>query len=271
VLLDQLTEDKVEQWIDSLGFKSSSSFNSARKHLMAFVNFAVGKNRPLQTNPIAELRLRRFVSNNRDKILTPRETAKLFHFAMTHDHFNQALGLGALEAFAGIRFSSAYRFDAKVDLNAKEHTFVLPARKLKTGKESGEGHMVDTSDLVGMEPLWQWIALAPASSWEMTPRQYLNLKSAWFKAAGVRHPHNCFRHGFATYDLHAHRNPGRTAYILAHKNQSLLWDTYKGNATRHASELYQKIAPDTCQRIAAGEPLPDLSQPRKVPEPTGES
>lgn len=86
----------------------------------------------------------------------------------------------------------------------------------------------------------------------MLPRLYMRLKSELFIVAYVPHPWNCLRHGFATHDIAANKNPGRTATILCHKDQDELWEHYYGIATHKEGILYQHITPATCGKIAQG-------------------
>mgnify|MGYP002134221204 CR=1 FL=1 len=261
--LDRIRAGEVEKMIDAMGNGHGPTFNGYRKIYFAFFNRAV-EARVLRENPIAEMKSRRFVIDNTTRILTPQQTAQLFHFAMGHPTFGKIIGRLALEFFLGVRFSSSYRA-SEADINAAERTVKLPADKLKTGMESGVSHMVDTNNFPGLDPLWEWLAIAPKEGWNLEPREYMGLKSGLFTAAGVPHPQNCARKSFATYDLAAWRNPGRTAYILGHVDQEELWNDYKGNATQAAAQLYQRIAPTTARQIAAGEPLPVPSRRRRAP------
>jgi hypothetical protein len=117
-------------------------------------------------------------------------------------------------------------------------------KKLKTKKR----HYID--GLPGQ--VWEWLAVTPEACWDLTARQYMELKSRLFVEAGVPHPHNCLRHSFCTYDVAAHKNPGRTAYILCHRNQDLLWDRYKGNAKEADGVTYQAITPGKAASLAEG-------------------
>jgi hypothetical protein len=247
--LHQPKSEAVEKWLAAQGHASPHTFNSHRKVLFTLFNQAVP--RLISHNPIADLRRRRAVVDNRKRLLTPPQTAQLFHTALTIERFRPLLNRLALEAFLGIRFSSAYRLQPG-DVRAAERAIMLPGPELKTGVESGEGHFVDGAP----EQLWAWLAIAPQAGWDITPRQYLALKSLLFVAAGVPHPPNCLRKSFATYDLAAHKNPGRTAYFLGHTNQRELWRSYKGNASKADGELYQQITPATCAEIARGGRLP---------------
>jgi hypothetical protein len=260
--LDFPTADVIEKTIDAMGNESPATFNSYRKHYFTFFNRAVSL-KLIRDNPISALKPRRHQVDNSKRILSPQNTAKLFAFALDHPVFKKILGRLALETFMGARFSSGYRF-SKEDINFEERGIMLPAEKLKEGMESGVSHYVDTNNFPGLEILWDWLAITPDECWDFTPRQYMELKSQVFVAAGVPHPHNCLRKSFATYDLAAHRNPGRTAYILAHVDEKELWNDYKGNATTAAGKLYQTISPSTCREIAAGALLLGPNQPHTI-------
>lgn len=263
--LDKVASDKVEAWLDSLGYTSNFTFNSQRKHLNAFFNDAVAKE-VIDDNPLATLKKRRAFVDNRKRLLTPSQTAQLFHHALTHDEFRPCLARLALEAFVGIRFSSAQRL-AEDQINIGGRGVLLPADRLKTGLESGQGHYIEGAPA----QVWAWIKVTPASGWDLTERQYLHLKSLLFRVAHVPHPKNCLRKSFFAYDLNAHRNPGRTAYLGGHRDQRKLWDTYKGNATHADSVLYQAITPQTCETIAQGGWPRGLDRPRKARAPRGGS
>lgn len=263
ILLEDTKAAAVEKWIDSLGHASGFTFNSIRKILFAFFNDAV-RTEIICENPIEGLRRRRAVIDNRKRILTPAHAAQLFATALTQERYRPALARLALEAFVGVRFSSAQRM-SNSDIKLEDRGVLLPAGQLKTGLESGVGHYIEGAPA----QLWAWLAVAPESGWALTERQYMELKSLVFVAAGVPHPPNCLRKSFATYDLNAHRNPGRTAFLLGHTSQKKLWDTYKGNASQADSLLYQKITPQTCAAIARGEAPRAPGRRRKAPAPPG--
>jgi len=236
----------VEEWIEDFDeVKSEATFNAYKKIISALFTPYVEKG-DIRRNPIADVKLR---DDNTGKvgILTPQQAAKLFHYAHVTPKFNPVIGRLALEAFVGLRYSSGVRL-AKEDIKEKEKGILLPKHKMKTKTR----HYID-----GMpDQVWDWLAITPEGCWALTPRQYMQLKSDLFTEAGVPHPHNCLRHSFCTYDVAAHKNPGRTAYILCHTDQELLWRRYKGNATQSDGLLYQTITPATALEVAEGKPAP---------------
>jgi integrase len=252
LVLDQVPAREIAAWVDDFDeVQSDVTFDNYVKHVSALFGDAI-KRKVIRENPCKEIE-RRHDGIGEVKIITPAQTAQLFVTAMSYEVEDQklfmpALGRLALEAFVGLRFSSGCRI-AKADINFEDRGITLPKKKLKTGKlKGGRRHYIDGLP----DQIWDWLAIAPDETWLLTPRQYMELKSRLFRVAEVPHPHNCFRHGFATYDVAAHKNPGRTATILCHSNQEELWEHYNGMATQAAGFRYQSITPLTAREIAHG-------------------
>jgi len=240
--LNEVNARDVEAWIDSLDqVESEATFNSYLKHIRVIFAAAVNAGE-LPRNPLDSIRLRED-SHEEAGILTPQQAARLFEYARVTSKYTRVIGRLALEAFLGLRYSSGTRVDKK-DINFKEHGILLPRLKVKTRTR----HYVDKMP----DQLWAWLAITPEECWTVKPRNYLRLKSDLFADANVPHPPNCFRHSFATYDLAAHKQPGRTATLLCHESERLLWRRYKGNATQSDGLLYQAITPSTARDIAEG-------------------
>lgn len=139
-----------------------------------------------------------------------------------------------MEAFAGIRFSSASVL-RKEDVDFSALGIVLPAASIKTRRrEYIEGLP---------ENLWTWLRAAPEEAWTVTPRQYMAAKSDVFRLAGVDNPGNVLRHSFASYHVALHGDAARTAIILCHTAQAMLWRHYKGRATKADALRYFAITP----------------------------
>jgi integrase len=235
--LTQITGDDIEDWIESdLGYDNPHTFNNWRKHIRSFFDFY---RKEIFQNPCDDIRTMDDATDHVG-ILTPVQTAKLFAFALT-DNRRHIIGRLALEAFAGLRFASAYRLE-KADINFKDKGILLPKHKIKTKRR----HFVDGLP----ENLWTWLAVTSDACWAMTPAEYMREKSLLFTDAKVPHPHNCLRHSFCTYHVAAFKNPGLTATILCHRNQGMLWARYNGNATQEAGKLYWTITPETAPVLA---------------------
>ncbi len=232
-----VTADEITGWILSLGSSNPRTFNSVLKHVRAFYN---QNKKHVPVSPADEIKLK---DDSIDEvgILTPQETAKLFGFALKNKP--DAIGRLALEAFAGLRFGSADKL-SKEDINFKERGIMLPKHKVKTRRRFYLDDLPDN--------LWDWVDLSTDACWQMEKNDWMHMKSRLFAGAAVPHPRNCLRHSFCTYHVSAYKNPGRTATILCHQNQTQLWGHYHGIASQAAGLTYFSIKPENVEQIAAG-------------------
>ena len=184
------------------------------------------------------------------QINTVAEVAQLFAYAL--EHHKEALGRLTLEAFVGLRFSSAYRLE-KGDINFADKGILLPRHKLKTKRR----RYIDGLP----ENVWPWLKETNDACWAMTSNEWMHLKSQLFVDANVPHPHNSLRHSFCTHHIAAHKNPGKTATILCHTSQDELWEHYNGCATEQAGGLYFKITPLTAPTMAKDPAVLALAYP----------
>ena len=120
------------------------------------------------------------------------------------------------------------------------------------------------------ENLWAWLKKTPPKAFEMTHRQMFHRRAQAFKWAGLLveaddisrenakrerkdlppldlkskcPPKNALRHSFVTYHVAMHRNPGKTALIVSHRDQDCLYRDYLGIANRKDAEKYFEICP----------------------------
>lgn len=54
---------------------------------------------------------------------------------------------------------------------------------------------------------------------------------------------NVLRHSFASFHVAANKDPGKTALILTHRNQQMLYRHYKGRASEADGLAYFGITP----------------------------
>lgn len=166
------------------------------------------------------------------QILTVEQTRTLFERSAGDGRHRETLGRIALEAFAGLRNDTAAQI---VAAEIQPDGLRVPAAKIKTAK---------AQFLDGLPAnLHAWLAWSRPAEWCMTRRQYAEAKARAFIRADVPHPHNCLRHGFASYHVAALKDPGKTAVILCHKSQNLLWDVYRGIAEEADGKAYFEIMP----------------------------
>lgn len=229
-----VTTAQLREWLAALEMTPYSKKHH-RANVDRFFSWLVAE-RLAEYNPCSNVPVPTNESNPIN-ILTVDQTAHLF--AVNHGH--RSIGRLAMEAFAGLRFTSAARL-TKEDIKADRHGIEMPAAKHK----SGERQFIE--DLP--ENVWQWIKHAPAAGWKLTWWAYRADKRAMFEAAGLKGDEekdaasrNVLRHSFASYHVALHRDPGKTALILTHRNQQMLWRHYKGRASQADGKRYFEIAP----------------------------
>lgn len=165
-------------------------------------------------------------------VLSVEDAVKLF----TANRDQPCIGRLALEAFGGLRYSSAARIQ-KEHLDFDSKGVAMPGKAHKSGKRKyRQGHAAN---------LWAWLAHAPEMCWTMTVRQYLKAKGEAFVRAGVANPGNVLRHSFASYDLALRKDPPKTAYIMQHTSLKML-EIYEGIAKEADAAAYFALTPATC-------------------------
>lgn len=142
----------------------------------------------------------------------------------------------ALEAFSGLRYSSAQRL-ALEDLNFEEKTIVMAGANHKSRRR----HLLE-----GMpDNVWPWLLKFRdrPEAWDLTSKAYLYRKMHAFQRAGVPNPGNILRHSFCSYHVALHRDAAKTAVLMQHTKPSTLYRHYKGMARQVDAERYFQILP----------------------------
>jgi len=192
-------------------------------------------------------------------ILTVDETRRLFRINDKIDP--EICGLLALGAFAGMRSSAISRIDHE-EIDFSQRGILTPAEKTKKKRRQWIEDLPDN--------LWAWLKRTPPQAFEMTHRQMLHRRSMALKRAGLlveaddlgrenakrerqglepvemkpkAPPKNALRHSFVTYHVALHRNPGKTALIISHRDQDCLYRHYLGIAKQKDGDKYFKIFP----------------------------
>jgi len=225
----------MAEWLDGLGLARGTVYHHFAS-MRAFFKWAkLGK--LTGDNPCDGIKPPRRVDVDVET-LTVAQGIALFAKAASENADRELYGRLALEAFAGLRFSSAARI-AGADISQDAKGLTLPADKIKTRRRQYIDGLPDN--------LWAWIAWARPADWTMTERQYLEAKSKAFTRADIPHPRNCLRHSFATYHVAAHKDVSRTATLLCHSSPKTLWRHYKGRATEADGVSWFRILPPSVE------------------------
>jgi site-specific recombinase XerD len=169
--------------------------------------------------------------------LSVEQTESLFRAAVAK--YPDAVAYFALGAFAGLRSSAATRLEWREHIRFEQRGILITAENAKNRRRQFvDGHEGN---------LWDWLEWArdhAPGGFELPDRQWNSLRGKVAKEAGVVMPHNALRHSFCTYHCALFGDAGRTATLLTHRgNVSILYEHYKGNATRPDAERYFGIRP----------------------------
>lgn len=244
--LKDITTQDISEFIHDLPFQAVSK-KHYRTYLVGafkwFIRQKWTKSNPVSAVPTPKVHLAE------PGILTVTETEALFRANEKVDP--EICGLLALGAFAGMRSSAISRL-AWEELDFKNRAILTPAAKTKKGRRQFIEGLPDN--------LWAWLEKTPKKAFRMTTRQFAHRREAAFSRAGLlvtrtaakaskgklqpkSPPKNCLRHSFVSYHVALHRDPGKTALLVSHKNQSILWDHYLGVATAKDAKDYFGILP----------------------------
>jgi len=229
--LEDITSEKIEDWIDSLeAVAAVSTFNDYRKRLAVFFDYFKSD---CPSNPAKKVERRIDLSEN-EKVMPVEDIKRLLEYARAHQP--EVLVRLAAEVFTGLRFTSSAKLE-KQHVNFTRKNLKLPKHVMKTRRS----HLFEPP-----EAFWAWakIGAEHPEGWKMSASQWMHAKSRLFKEAEVDHPSNGLRHSFCSYHVAANESPSKTAYILAHTNEGLLWSTYKGMASKDEGEAFLNLRPD---------------------------
>ena len=236
-----IEREEIAAWLDGLQIDGAPAADFTRRthavRVRTLFRWLVD-NRKLDRSPCDGLRPVK-ITPEEVSILTIEHAKALFKKNSTNEDGTpvdstrrELCGRLALEAFAGLRFSSA-ALVVPADIEGKG--IVLPAAKIKTRRRQ----FIDGLP----ENLWAWLEWSGVASWSMTPRNYMREKSAAFIRADIPHPNNCLRHSFASYHMATNKDASRTAAILCHTSPKMLYLHYKARATEAAGAAYFQIMP----------------------------
>lgn len=241
--LRDVTPQVVVEWLGNLPLtrgKAAASPKTVHAHRASvnrFFSHAVAA-RWTDYNPVSAVPVPDLEHGETINILTVEEARALF----ANNEGSVAIGRLALEAFGGLRYTSAARLTAE-DLNHEDCGITMPGPKHKSGRR----HYVEGWPA----NLWLWVKHAPEACWDLTQRQYADAKRIAFINAGLKGDgasdeerlRNALRHSFATYHAAAFRDLEETARLLTHRSKHKLYSNYMGRATEGEGRAYFEIKP----------------------------
>lgn len=214
-----------------------------RKHYLTVVgglfNYALEQGYILD-NPLTKKSRRRRKQNGMEdqsmpEIITSAEVDKIMQAAYKRDPLLvPALAIGF---FAGVRTNELRQLDWS-HVNLAEKRITIPP---SIAKKRSVRHI----DIA--ENLSAWLEPYRRDSGPITPggRDWRTRFEAVRQVAGLaRWPHNAMRHCFATFYLLKTDNANATAIQLGHRDTDLLFNHYRGLATRDDAAKFWSIKPE---------------------------
>lgn len=236
---NSIESEDVRRWVNDLKGKGFS-LKTIKHHLSVISMFfkrslAEGW---VRRNPCLAVQLPKDQPAGEVSVLSAKDTAKLFEV----NKDSRVAVYMALEAFAGLRFSSAFRL-SRSDINLEEKTILLPAAKHKTGRR----YLLENLP----ENIWDWIRHADKLQdpnwkkrpWHMGRVVYDREKNEAFKRAGIERSPNILRHSFCSYHVAMHQDAAKTALLMQHSNQAMIYRHYRGVASQVDAAVYFGIRP----------------------------
>ena len=224
-----ISRDEIKAWLADIGHIGWSKL-SHYKYVRAFYARCVAEEW-VRENPADNISMPR-VQVDEVSVISVEDAQKLFKANQDHPIVVRL----ALEAFGGLRASSTRRLKFE-DIRWSEKGVMLPAAEHKSGRR----HYIE-----GMPAnLWAWLRpwRDKPEAWNWKGSQLMHEKSKAVARAGLTLPPNVLRHSFASYHVALHSDAGKTAVLMQHTNQVMLYKHYKGVATRSDAEKFFEIKP----------------------------
>jgi len=243
-MVDSIISDHIQNYISQLPFQPVSKRHERSYLTSAFKWFVlqgwVTRN-PVDLVPVPKIK------TEEPGILTIAQAQALFR---TNEHKDpEVCGLLALGAFAGLRSSAIERLKHK-NIDFKNRGILIESSIAKARRR----HYIESLP----DNLWAWLDQTPKSAFSLTSRQIAKRRERAYERAGLlitkaasnkkkiptkSPPKNCLRHSFVSYHVALHRNPGKTALIVSHRSQEVLWQHYLGVAGQKDAKEYFAILP----------------------------
>lgn len=244
-LIDFMPEDFIEwsaekarNYIEQLRNLQGYKPLTIRGHLQNFNTFAnwLIKRKHIHNNPFKDIATQAVIMPE-PEYLSVSNMEKLFREAVKY--YPETVAYYALGAFAGVRSSACARLGLDA-IDFRQKGILMRADQTKNKRrvylDGYEGN------------LWIWLEWARNNApegFQLTKRQWDEKRVRVADKAKVKLPHNCLRHSFCTYHVALHGDAGKTATLLTHRgNVSILYEHYKGNASREDAEVWFGITPE---------------------------
>jgi integrase len=225
--IGSITSKVIDDWLLAQNVTARTR-NNLRAAVITLFNFAksrgyLPKGQPTEADDVRRAKDR----GGKIGILTPKQFAGLIRTAPAEIKLYLALG-----AFTGMRASEILRLDWG-DVNFERGHITVAADKAKTA----------TRRLVPIQPnLMQWLAPYRSRTGKLVSDHADDRTIAFAIKRGLKWPHNCLRHSYATYRLAAVHDTARVALEMGNSPQKLMTN-YRELADEHEAKAWFAISP----------------------------
>lgn len=227
----EISVQDCREWLHSLAKDyKPRTVNNYREAVNTFFNAMVREER-LERNPMALVKPLP-VPGREHEFYTAREAMRFFRINAVADP--QIAVLVALSAFGFLRTSAVLRLEPG-DIRRNPRGILCPAANQKKRRR----YFIQNYP----ENLWAWLEWMPEDTLGMSEEDYYRRRKAATERAGLRMIDNGWRHAAATHHVAMEQSSSGTANLMQHKNEEVVWNTYRGNASQRDGRLYFEIVP----------------------------
>jgi integrase/recombinase XerD len=254
-LISDVSPSDAQKYIDAHGRWSDVSKNTHIRHLRALYAFHI-KAGHASLNPFKSVELVQIDEDGdvRPKVIPVEDVKALLQFALDNEYHAECASM-VLVFFCGVRVEEVERLDWN-DIRLEGSAPIVDLRKTK--KRRRRINEIPENAVC-------WLKLC-ASTGKVAPNNYIKQMQRFRSKAGIAYPQNAARHCFASYHLQCFGDATKTAILLAHRNPSLLYQTYREVVATEDAARYFEILPKSVEeerKLAKERKLIELDQAEK--------
>jgi len=239
-LMNEVTPTRAHRYIYGKDSWNMTTKNSHVRHLRALYSFVKKKGHatmdPFASVPFAKDRADKIT----DKVLSVEDAKTLLQFALDSGR-KAACASVSLVLFCGIRVDEVERVGwENIDLDSEK-----PIVDLKEGKNGKRRVNAIPDNAV------EWLRACRCARGRVAPQNYVKAMQRLRRKAKVGYKQNAARHSFASYHVAVSEDAAKTAIMLGHPNQALLYSTYRELVKKTDAERYWNILPRHIEEMRA--------------------
>jgi integrase len=245
----QLTKQHVLTWLNGNGWQTKT-WNNYLGGISAVLRWAVDEEHLLH-NVCAKVKPKAEQVSEEVRFFTVQQAAELLRRTNTEE-YRWALPSVVLGLFCGLRPEKEVGLMTWEHIQWSERVVIVTAGRSKTRQR----RVVDLPEVA-----MQWLRLCTpeamrgtragellARSGKVVPGRWRRRFAEWRQGIGYygaeQWPHDVLRHTYATYHLAHHGDEERLQLLMGHRSSRMLYQHYRGLATRAAAAEFWQLSPE---------------------------